>query len=61
LTSAVIPLPIGGTGPGTGSVSLTAVVPSGIMVLDLSFQAVVLDPLGANGVAATNALLVHFK
>ncbi len=49
-------LPLGGVGPGTGSLRLPAVVPPGTSGLSVALQAFIDDPAGAIGFANSNAV-----
>lgn len=53
--SAVLTLDTG------GELFLPVPVPAGTPMADVRFQALILDPNAADGIAATNALLVHVE
>lgn len=51
-----VSLPLGGTGPGGGSVSIATGVPGNAAPGTIALQAIVFDPQGQGGIAASNGL-----
>jgi hypothetical protein len=56
LPALSIPLALSGSGPGAGSATLAATIPSGSPPAHVYLQVVVADPGAAGGIAATNPI-----
>ncbi|HTE04568.1 MAG TPA: PQQ-binding-like beta-propeller repeat protein [Planctomycetota bacterium] len=61
LLPVAIPLVLGGSGAGNGSLALAAPIPPGAPSVDLYLQVLVADPGAAGGVAGTGPLQLHIQ
>jgi len=61
LYGLMLPIPLGGAGPGRGVSILAGHLPAGVEKVGFTVQALILDPGAVGGVAATNAARVFIK